>query len=85
MSKGRYTELGENYGCLDCGILVFDVSVHDRFHAILNHHGKAIALTVNAHIAPHTHDKYDLYEKVGKPEDSWSGDAFKEVTGLEPN
>ena len=87
---GRYIESdidlgggGGYHGCMDCGVIVYDPATHDRFHAILNYHGKTCALLAVAHIAPHVHDKYDVYEKIGKPKDSWSDDAFKEVTGLD--
>ncbi len=53
--------------------------MHNRFHAILNHHGKALAILQVAHIAAHVHDKYEAYDKIGQPEDSWSADAFAEV------
>lgn len=84
MSEIRYKELGEIFGCMECGVAVFDQKTHNRFHAILSHHGKTCALLKVAHITKDIHDKYDVYDKIGNPTDSWSHDAFEEVTGINP-
>lgn len=81
----RYGEyVGDAVPCLDCGSLVLDTTVHDRFHAILNQHAKAIAVLVNSHIGPLTHDLYNVGERIGKNDNNWSTEAFAEVTGLSP-
>lgn len=70
--------------CKDCGAVVIDQRVHDRFHSILDSHAWALAVLKGAHLAPHVHDKYKVVEKINsKKFDNWSADAFAEVTGLD--
>ena len=73
--------------CEDCGALVMDNAAwaHTRFHSILSGHAWALAVLKTAHIGAHVHDRYDVPERIdSKRFDNWSGDAFKEVTGLDP-
>lgn len=71
----------ENGACLDCGVAVTDEDTHQRFHAILAHHARALAVLEVSHIAPHVHDRYDVRERIGRNENNWSAEAFAEVTG----
>ena len=69
--------------CLDCGSLIYteDKPAHTRFHAILSAHAWALAVLKTSHIAARTHDKYDVVERIDSRKfDSWSADAFAEVT-----
>jgi hypothetical protein len=60
------------YVCLDCGVVVAEKDTHDRFHAILNDHARAIAVLVNAHP--------DLRERAMRGHSGgWSAEAFAEV------
>jgi len=71
--------------CMDCGAFVMDVAAHDRFHSILSAHAWALAVLKTAHIAAHVHDKYEAYDRIdSKQFDSWSADAFAEVTATLP-
>lgn len=85
---GRYRWFGNRgpiatdlYACEDCGaaVAVGDQRVHDRFHAILNAHGKSIAVLLNAHLTQATHDRFDVRERIASF-DNWSADALAEVT-----
>lgn len=58
--------------CLDCGAIVGDTDAHDRFHAILNHHARALAVLTNSHP--------ELRERIGRNRNNWSAEAFAEVT-----
>lgn len=53
------------YACKDCGAWTDDRITHDRFHATLDKHAKAIAVLIGAHLAEHTHDRYDVKERIG--------------------
>ena len=66
---------GHHKVCLDCGAVVgrFDRDVHQRFHAILNAHARAIAVMVNQ-LPP------DVRERATRGNDNnWSREAFEEV------
>lgn len=65
--------------CLECGAMVLDRDEHDRFHAILNHQGKAIAVLINAHLTERTHARYDVRERIGENPNNWSAEAMAEV------
>lgn len=66
--------------CMDCGVFVIDVAVHNRFHSILSGHAWSLAVLKTAHVAAHSHDKYDVVERIDSREfDSWSADALAEV------
>jgi hypothetical protein len=74
------------YMCEDCGAWVGGVAAisdgreaHDRFHAILNDHAKAIAVLVNAHLSERTHARYDVRERVGDNPNNWFAEALAEV------
>lgn len=69
--------------CLDCGTLVINEGVHDRFHDILNDHAAAIAVLLNSHRSAVAHDRYDAPERVAKRAigNNWSTEAFSEVAG----
>ena len=67
--------------CMDCGVFVMNVATHNRFHSILSGHAWALAILKTSHIAAHVHNKYDAYDRINsKKFDSWSSDAFAEVT-----
>lgn len=62
--------------CLDCGSLIYteDKPAHTRFHSILSAHAWALAVLKNRAPA-------DVRERIdSKKFDSWSADAFAEVT-----
>lgn len=67
--------------CLDCGAVVADREVHDRFHAILNDTARAVAILIVAHITASTHDRYEAYDKIqaGRNRNNWSAEALAEV------
>lgn len=68
--------------CPDCGLVVGDPVVHARFHSILGGHAWALAVLKTAHLAAHVHDKYEAVERIDSRKfDSWTNDAFEEVTG----
>lgn len=79
---GGFTANGIVYQhCLDCGAVVVDAEVHNRFHSILGSHAWALAVLETAHIAEHVHAKYDVVERIdSKKFDNWSADALAEVT-----
>jgi hypothetical protein len=84
-------ELGQRIGhtdsvvCADCGAFVLDVSAHTRFHSILSGHAWSLAVLKTSHVAAHTHDQYDVVERIDSRKfDSWSADALAEVAGLRP-
>lgn len=69
--------------CEDCGAVVFNQEAHTRFHSILGGHAWALAVLKTAHLAAHIHDKYEVVDRIdSKRFDSWSADAFAEVTGI---
>ena len=69
--------------CEDCGALVIDKTAHTRSHSIQSSWAWALAVLKTAHIAAHTHDRYDVPERIDSRQfDNWSADAFSEVTGL---
>jgi hypothetical protein len=82
----RYSDLPGQcgvVGCLDCGVVVFDTAAHTRSHSILGAHAWALAVLETSHIAAHAHDRYDARERIARRKfDSWSADAFEEVTGV---
>ena len=69
--------------CEDCGCVIStnDRAAHTRFHAILSDHGRAAAMLMVAHVAPHVHDKYDVKDRFDakRNENNWSSEAFEEV------
>lgn len=70
--------------CKDCGCVVFDAGIHQRFHDILGDSAIAIALTLTAHVSERRHNTWDLLERVRAKQtgNNWSAEAFEEVTGL---
>lgn len=65
-------QIGLLQRCQDCGALVRldDQEHHDRFHAILNDHARALAVLVNSHISETAHGKYDVRERLGEQHDN---------------
>lgn len=75
--------LGETeYVCGDCGVMVVNRQVHNRFHSILNSHAWALAVLQTAHVSERTHAKWDVREQVEiRQFDNWSRDALNEMGG----
>lgn len=76
--KGRYRcKVGLVPVCEDCGAMVThaDRDTHDRFHAILNHQARAIAVLVNIHVGDRPHSKYNVRERIGENPAAWIGHA----------
>jgi hypothetical protein len=69
------------YECKDCGSVIRDPRVHDRFHAILDDHATAIAVLLTSHVNEAQHAKYDVVERAnkGRNKDNWSAEAMAEV------
>ena len=66
--------------CNDCGALVADMVVHDRFHSILSSHGWALAILKTHHLSAEIHDKFDIPERIDSRKfDNWSADALAQV------
>lgn len=67
--------------CEDCGAMVLDQAIHDRFHAIQGDVGRSLAMIVSAHISPGAHALFNVYEKIskGRNRNNWSGEALDEV------
>ncbi len=82
---GCYEVIEDGWMCEDCGALVMSIEMHDRFHAILNDHARAIAVLVNSHLGPKPHEKFDVGERIGPtPGTSWSREVFDEVASGPP-
>jgi hypothetical protein len=58
--------------CRDCGALIHCSSEpdHDRFHAILNDHARALAVLVTSHLGELPHSKYDVQDRIYVKENS---------------
>ncbi len=72
--------------CMECGALIGNVEEHERFHSILSGHAWALAVLKTAHIAAHTHDRYDVPERIdSKKFDSFTNEALAEVMAQMPD
>ena len=78
-------QLGAITRCMECGALIGSVEEHERFHSILSGHAWALAVLKTAHIAAHTHDRYDVPERIdSKTFDSFTNEALAEVMAQMP-
>ena len=76
----RHAPILVSVTCEDCGCAVADEAAHTRFHSILSGHAWSLAVLKTSHIAAHTHDRYDVVERIdSRTFDSWSSDALAEV------
>lgn len=78
--SSRHTPEREVFLCADCGALVGDQGIHDRFHSILNSHAWALAVLQTSHVSAEVHAAFDVRERIQRRQfDNWSADALAEV------